>query len=58
MVFKRIGQALARKRKREREKLFWRILFLFPLSINIKVYPVDFKDYSLKGKLLAIIEHV
>lgn len=56
MVFKRIGQALARKRKRE--KLFWRILFFFPLSINIKVYPVDFKDYSLKGKLLAIIEHV
>lgn len=54
MVFKRIGQALAR----EREKLFWGILFFFPLSINIKVYPVDFKDYSLKGKLLAIIEHV
>lgn len=56
MVFKRIGQALARKRKRERE-IILEDLFFFPLSINIKVYPVDFKDYSLKGKLLAIIEH-
>lgn len=57
MVFKRIGQALARKRKRERS-YFGGFYFFFPLSINIKVYPVDFKDYSLKGKLLAIIEHM
>lgn len=57
MVFKRIGQALARKRKRERKIILEDFIF-FPLSINIKVYPVDFKDYSLKGKLLAIIEHV
>lgn len=57
MVFKRIGQALARKKEREKN-YFGGFYFFFPLSINIKVYPVDFKDYSLKGKLLTIIEHV
>lgn len=57
MVFK--GQDKYQlEREREREKLFWRILFFFLFSINIKVYLVDFKDYSLKGKLLVIIEYV